>query len=842
MVFPRILDLSDVRAQSPAAAGGKGASLAKLLGAGFPVPSGVVLTADASRSLLAADERISAALGALASVPDADRPRACVEIRDLVEGAQWPAGLRAELEQAVAPLLASGSVAVRSSATFEDLAGAAFAGQHDTVLGITHVGGVAAAVGRAVASLWRERAVAYRRRRGFADGPDLAMAVVIQAMVPAEVAGVAFTLDPVTGDPDRLVIGGAFGLGETVVAGEDEVDQVTLDKASGEVLGSHVGEQAAALVLGEAGTERRELGEAGERCCLDGRLRRAVADLALRVERFAGFPQDLEWAFAGDRVFLLQARPVTRIPERFTRDESAERFPNAMTPLTWDYTSDGFHVSLEHSLSLLGLPRFDGRWFERLGGYVYGNQNAIRVFTAGRQVAFDSLDELAEMAPRLARRYGWVQELPVTWTRDLDRYLRDLGALASVDLSGLSEEEVFEHLSRIDALGTDYFRPNIAISIVQSVLHRMLFRVLELVTGPEAPAVYDALTGFCETKTHLVNRDLQRLVALARRDDDLVRLLGDTCSRTLWGEGRLEAHPEFMDALGRFLDDHGHREVDFDAYHPTWSGQPWVVLDTLRLLLRAEPAEDPAARENRLRARQRRAEERLLGLVPSELRFFVAELVRLARTYTALDDLEHYQTTRLSVPFRGALVALGERLVGRGIIDCPEDIFFLRKETLRGVVLGTMASADARAEAWNHKREHDEQRCSAPPHVWGDDGAAAATADGDLRGIPGSPGSAAGPVFRVYEASDFARFPQGAVLVARTTNPAWTPLFYTAAAVVTESGGPLSHGAITAREVGVPAIMAVRGAMATLADGDWVRVDGTTGVVTRLATPATAVA
>src|SRR5262249_21848866 len=198
------------------------------------------------------------------------------------------------------------------------------------------------------------------------------------------------------------------------------------------------------------------------------------------------------------------------------------------------------------------------------------------------------------------------------------------------------------------AAGSDYFLPNIAISLTHALLHRGLFRFLSLVATPaEAAKLYDELMGYCETKTSLVNAELHELARLARRDPALEKLLRGTDRRTIWQEKRLADFPAFEAAFLRLLEDHGHREVDFDAFHPTWSGQPWVVLENIRLLLEQPSLPDPAIRAAELREAQQSAEQRLASLLPENLRFFAAELVRLCRTYTALDDVEHYQTTRL---------------------------------------------------------------------------------------------------------------------------------------------------------------------------------------------------
>jgi len=781
-----VIDLDDARAVRPDVAGGKGASLARLLQAGFPVPGGVVVTADAWRAFAGGDPAAGARLSF--GKPAALRAE-CAGIRARLEARPLPAPVR----EAILARLPALPVAVRSSSTVEDLAGAACAGQHDTFLMVDGAEAVLDAVRRCFVSLFEDRAVRYRHERGL--GQDAPMAVVVQRMVPAEVAGVAFCLHPVTGDLGRIVVNAAPGLGDRVVSGEGDVDQFVIDKATGAIV--------------------ERAGAAGSAPPLE-----ELRSLCARVERFHAFPQDIEWACSDGVLHLLQSRPVTRFPARWTRAESAERYPYPITPLTWDFTVEGFHESLAHSLRLIGMPPFEGRWFERFDGYVYGNETAVRLFTAGHQAAFDDLDGLRAVVPVLRERYGWVQQLPVTWTRDLDAYLLDIGELRAVPLRDLPLAALWRHVERIDALGRAYFLPNIAISIMQGMLHDALARLVALVAPRgEADALRDALACFCETKTGLVNRDLHELALAAGADAALAAAL-------LGGDPRavdLDAHPGFAERFRAFLARHGHREVDFDPYHPTWSGQPWVVLANVKAMLARGELPDPTVQEHALRVRQREAEERFLALVPEDLRYFASELLRLARAYTALDDLEHYQTTRLHPLFRAAVVEAGRRIG----LDPPDDAFFLSREELRR---GLLEGAEVRAAARSAKASYARQSRSDPPFALGEE-AGAPPAPGALIGLPGSPGIAEGVVRHVLTVDDFADFPSGAVLVARTTNPAWTPLFYGAAAVVTESGGPLSHGAVTAREIGLPAVMALRGALALLPDGARARVNGAAGTV-----------
>jgi pyruvate,water dikinase len=272
----------------------------------------------------------------------------------------------------------------------------------------------------------------------------------------------------------------------------------------------------------------------------------------------------------------------------------------------------------------------------------------------------------------------------------------------------------------------------------------------------------------------------------------------------------------------------------------TWSEAPWIVLDNLRLILQGPMDWPPAEKERDLKIRAQQAEVTLFAKLPANLHFFFHELLRLARAYTSLDDLEHYETTRLTPALRRGLRALGERLAQRGALAEPMDVFFAHQEQVERALTTDTPDAwkEFAAQVREQKAAYLADQARRPEWVLGQSEATAgaATGTGDvLTGLAGSPGVAEGPVYLVLTPDDFAKFPKGAVLVARTTNPTWTPLFYSAVAVVTESGGPLSHGAVTAREMRIPAVMSVKESLTRLQNGQRVRLDGAAGRVELLA-------
>ncbi|WP_051940427.1 PEP/pyruvate-binding domain-containing protein [Stenoxybacter acetivorans] len=816
--------------------GGKGANLARSAQL-LPVPEGVIVSSRAYHAFITPiQEEIRRILTQFSGSHAAQSE----QLAALILRTPLPNGLEQAIEKAlIAADLQTARLAVRSSGTLEDLPGAAFAGQHDTFLGITGIDAVLDAVRRCYASLWNERVLPYRERLQVSHF-DASMAVVLQRMVAVrenEAAGVAFSIDPVRGQLSEVLIDAAFGLGESVVGGEAAVDEFRVHRDDLNISERVIAHKSEAIVSlsadGSQGTRTIPLPpDLQDTPALTDTQIRQVAHLALAAEQYCGFPQDIEWAFSNNTLYLLQTRPITRIPPHFTRDESAERFPNAVTPMTWELVEEGFHASLNHSFALMGLPPFGDKWFAMKDYYIYGNQNAVQLY-GGRLPAGlgDSIASLADNLPKLAAQYAWVQNLPILWMRDLDTYLIGIGTLMHEPLDDKTLPQLWDYVLRVRDLGRDYFLPNIAISLTQRSLYVLLNRLLRLVLRDDAAAqqLFDTLLAQVDTKTAQVNDELRELARMMRADSTLF-----TQVQNLDGRGILAILPKFPTferEFTVFLQRHGHRELDFDAYCPTWIDAPHTVLDQIKALLQhigstENEARDPNA-PRKIAAAE--AELQLLAQIPENLRYAVREIIRMARVYTELDDLEHYQTTRLTLPFRRALSALGNKLLAKGILDAPDDVYFCPASVMVAALQQNDLS-QIRATVYQHKAAYEQAKNNAPTWIYGEADTLSESAE-ILTGLGGSAGVTEGETFVIHSPDDFAHFPRNAVLVARTTNPAWTPLFYQAIAVITESGGPLSHGAVTARELGLPAVMGVRHACTLLPNGTKVRVNGSAGTV-----------
>lgn len=790
-----VCDLSDLSADAIALAGGKGANLGQLLRLGFPVPPGFVATTAAYRAALAANDLAGADPASLhARLPDIP----------------LPPGVSAPLLDAYRRLGAP-AVAVRSSGTAEDLATASFAGQHDTFLNVTGEEALLTAVRACWASLWSSRAVDYRRQHGW-DDRDLALAAVVQAMVPAEWAGVLFTADPVTGRRDRLVIEAVRGLGEALVSGEAAGHRYVVAK-------------------------RRLRTLSGDRS-LPRRLPADLARLGVRIEAAFGRPQDIEWAYAGGAIAILQSRPLTALPtEAVATNPPAERrytrFQRAGAPNAMDHAPlppYPFDVSL-HFRPLIER----GMRALRALGLVPPPVSAILIEIA---------DGVVQLVPPTLRPTPRALALPArlvaSLRADADRWLADCRAtlvaraeqLDAEDLTGLTEHELLDRIEALQERQLAGFMGRFGYLLPGLLVSQALPPLLRLAVGTAAGhRLHADLVAAVPCATTAVNRVLGRLAAQIRADE------GVRAAFLATDPAAIPAHLRAMEggeAVCAGVDDllrrYGHRETAMaGAALPAWRDDPAVVYGLLRGLVGGARAAPTLADDPERPARARREVERALsrgwfGLRRRLLRPVVLGAIDATRRAIAFREDSHFL---LFLPFsviRRLALALGRRLVERGALDAAEDVFFLELAELRRPDdAGLRERVRRRREA---RRSVEGSYTAVPAALLGQ-----AAAGGALRGTPASPGRIIGAVGIILREQDFWQLQPGEVLVAPYTNPSWTPLFAVADAVIVDGGGAASHAAIVAREYGIPAVMGTWHATRTLRDGQRVLVDGTAGRV-----------
>lgn len=791
----------DAEEDQIAVVGGKGANLKRLLHLGFPVPPGFVITTEAYRAFLAAND-LDEPAAELASLPAR------------IAEAPVPDGLRAAI-LATYQRLGATAVAVRSSGTAEDLAAASFAGQHDTFLNVSGPEELLTAVRACWTSLWTPRAVAYRRergwdeRRGTADGRNriglhadggvpLALAVVVQAMVPAEVAGVAFTANPLTGDRTETTISAVRGLGERLVSGEGVADEWIVCRVAAGAEAIHV---------------------RGEESGLTAKQALEVAELARQIEDALGDPQDVEWAIdAGGKLFVLQARPMTALPE----------------PVTWAAPGGGGWM---RNFRL-------GEWLPEPVTPLAESWLLVRI-EEGEVDAEAHEFGLRPRPPYHVIVNGWYFSSPIG---------------GGLPLRGAATA-LARHPLRIAALAFSTSRPDVADRLfIASTARRWREKLLPR---------YQRLVALWQARIETASP-----IELVQAID----AAGSVAGEYLWDLSVVGGHAwKAEHALARFCHQHlpdqairGHQSLllGLPTPFPETPSHAVQSLDWIRPTLGEAlpgvlPSEELAGRRAHLVEERRTAEAACreeLAARPRLRRRFDA-LLALAQRYAMLREEQAGWFTLGWPLLRRAVLRLGDELRLRGAIEQAEDVFFLtRMEVDAGLAADQVGhheeAGDLRAAVAARRDEWEWQRRLSPPLVLGrplgarviaratdamrapgtvvDDHPEQHEGQDVLKGMPASPGRAAGSVRIVRGPGDFESFQPGEVLVAQVTAPAWTPLFGLAAAVVTDGGSLAAHASLVAREYGIPAVVGAGDATARLRDGQRVLVDGSAGVVTML--------
>jgi phosphohistidine swiveling domain-containing protein len=812
MSKPLVVPLAAVSRRDVALAGGKGANLGELVRAGFPVPPGFVISTDAYLSVATALD-----IAGRYEAGDAEA------IRAALASVVVPADLRAQIDEAYGAL-GGGQVAVRSSATAEDLPGAAFAGQQDTYLGIIGADAVVDAVCRCWASLWTDRAIAYRQRLGIAPG-DVAMAVVVQSLIDADAAGVLFTADPVTGHRGRLVLDASTGLGESVVSGLVTPDHLVMDE-NGSVLSWTPGLREVVIRASADGVSQ-ESGTATAEPLLEPAQIAALARLGADVQAHFGRPQDLEWALADGTIFLLQARPMTALPPPPIRLNPIQK--RAATVLL-DY------------LPARPYPLDVTTWW-RFGpaGLMLGIARGlgIHIDEAGLLPEIDDVvDRFVPPMPRLtpkaltapvrilwrARRFdpaGWRQdhryvrfEASVRALRAAEPKRMRWGALLRVPRS------VAAAITPISGLRADYL-PASALAVG---------RLLALLTLLGKRRLLGDLLVGARTRTTDGNEALVRLADMVRNSPSLRTVFAKDPADIEDALASLEGADRFRAEFAAFLDEYGHRETVSPvlASSPTWSERPVVALGLLAVLATGE---DPGRPSPAGHAERQLLRHPLLAGASSERR--VLRVLERAREGIRFREDSHFEFMRLLPPLRSALLEMGWRLAAAGFIAEPEEIFHLRFEELETIAdPQRMPSAQvARLRAAIRRRMARRDELASVKLLDLSQVFPAPTGGVLVQGSAASPGVATGRVRVIRDATDFGTLLPGEILVCPYTNPSWTPLFSRSAAVVVDSGGVASHAAIVAREYGLPAVMGTGNATTVLTNGLLVTVDGNTGRV-----------
>ncbi|MGD1107909.1 MAG: PEP/pyruvate-binding domain-containing protein [Terracidiphilus sp.] len=846
--------------------GGKGASLARMAAAGLPVPLGFHITTYAYDRYV--DENcLGERIRSTAAEAQADDPatldQASAQIQTLFAQGAIPDDIAQLIRQRYGELGADVPVAVRSSATAEDLPDMSFAGQLDSYLNVLGGDEVLDAVKRCWASLWTGRAIGYRQRQGIKP-EDVGMGVVVQQLVAAEVAGVVFTANPVTGARDELMINAGWGLGEAIVSGRVTPDTIVVNKQTGAILSQEIASKDVMTVRLNLGT-REEAVPAGKRqqAALEPAQVAELARLGVKIEQLYGQPMDIEWAMCDGRIFIVQARPVTALPEaraaldwtvprkggRYMRTSVAELLPEPLSPLFATLAlpplTDETRKIMTESLAMRG----DAVTLVTIHDYVYYEvaltmgqiaQMMLTFAVRGRQLARMLRTARAHWADEAHPRYANVVS---EWTG------RDLASMPALELLAGAHEIV-------EAAANHYVSIQLVLGI--AYLSEAAFTLVydRLIRRKSDPPALTFLLG-SDSVPIRAEKSLYDLAMWARQDGELAEYFAEKSGKDIAAAYESQSAPtaqeeswrEFAARLADHLNRYGHTVYDLDFAKSVPAEDPASLLETLKYFVAGQGRNPYERQAAAVAAREQAAESLLARLGGLRLRLFRRVLGCAQRSAPLREDA--LADVGLGWPvLRRILREVGRRMVDAGAMAEPDEVFWLKWEELedsaRLLDAGRPVEDYRRAIAERRETWQREQGVTPPVALPLKGGArilgldfsrwmparSGQTESNIIRGIGASPGRVTGPACVIHGPEEFAQMRPGDVLVANITTPAWTPLFAMASGIVTDVGGPLSHSSIVAREYGVPAVLGTGVATHRIHSGQHITVDGDGGVVT----------
>ncbi|MEE8379466.1 MAG: PEP/pyruvate-binding domain-containing protein [Gammaproteobacteria bacterium] len=877
-----ILPFTEIRATDLPLVGGKGANLGEMTKAGFPVPGGFVVTTYAYREYLQHNQLadwvlVQSAKGKGAS-PE-ELAAISTEIRTRFAAGEVPKNVLALLKAAYQET-SDTPVAVRSSATTEDLPEMSFAGQQDTFLNIVGESAFLEAVVACWSSLWTARAIGYRFRNQIPQ-QSAALAVVVQDMVLAESSGVMFTANPLTGKRSETVIDAVWGLGEALVKGQVEPDHYIVDLAKKQIISSQQGKKAVVIRSKDGGGVEMLQRAHDDTPALHETQIFALAEEGQKIAALYNFPQDIEWAFVGNELFILQSRPVTSlfpVPENLPDDHlmaffsfaSVQGYMGPITPLGMDalrliFAGLGTLLGYDYSYQEQKvLYKAGERLWVNITGFMrhpLGAKILPKVFSMIDPGLVTSLEKIYQSPEAEAgqgklrlKSFGRVTKfiLPI-WARAARNLLAPKGQLdvAQNTLTSYLDEvrekansgsptELFRmiYFGFIRIVGI--FIPAIMAGYLPLII---LTRITKRLTGNGELAL-EITRGLPHNVTTEMNLFLWQTASRLSSEPQVRAQMLETPAEELAADYLKNALPPLaQDAIAQFLQRYGMRGVgEIDFGQPRWRDTPTQIMQTLQTYLKID---DPKLAPDTVFKRGEESASAAVAKLQALARktfggrikaWIIGGLVHRLRSFAGLRESPKFNIVRAFGIIRTEIQAYGKTLAERGVLDDPDDIFFLTLAELESISDTTEDSLQPVIAERKENQNREKLRRQLPRLLFSDGCAfyeglgGNVDADTALVGAPVSPGVAEGRV-RVVVDPQNANLQPGEILVCTGTDPAWTPLFLAAGGLVMEVGGMMTHGAIVAREYGIPAVVGVTQAPTRFTTGQRIRVDGSSGII-----------
>ncbi|MFG2800947.1 rifamycin-inactivating phosphotransferase [Streptomyces pseudovenezuelae] len=856
-----VLHLREIDEGQVAVVGGKGAHLGSLSRIeGVRVPAGFCVTTDAYRRVVGQSPSLDAQLDRLARVSADDQEAIrtlSAEIRRTVEEITVPDDLAEAITRALAGSGEGTAYAVRSSATAEDLPTASFAGQQDTYLNVVGPAAILRHVSRCWASLFTERAVTYRRRNGI-DDRTVRMAVVVQQMVFPHASGILFTADPLSGNRTVATVDAGFGLGEALVSGLVNPDVFKVRR--GEVVERTISaKQREVHALPAGGTREVPVdSRRQEQPALTDAQAVRLVELGRRIEARFGRPQDIEWCLVDDDFHIVQSRPITTL---FPVPESGDRENRV-------YVSVGHQQMMTDAMKPLGVSMWQSTAMARMheaGGRLFVDVTQRLAAPASRAALMDlmgrgdplvrdaletvldredfvpSLPDAPPAGPRAGGAPEPIETDPAVVTGLIERSQASIAALRR-DARTKTGPEVFDFLSVAFEEHKRVLTDPLNFKAIMAGMEATwwLNDKLEEWLGEKNAA--DTLTlsapGNVTSEMGLALLDVADVI---RPHPEVVGFLQGVEDDGFLDElAKLPGGAEARDAIDAYLDRYGMRCVgEIDITRPRWSERPGtlvpVILDNVRNF-------EPGAARRRFeqglqqaRTKEQEVLSRLRALPDGERKADETKaMIDRVRTFIGYREYPKYDIISRYFVYKQALMAEADRLVETGVLADREDVFYLTFEEFHDVARSGQVDERLVRQRRDTFRSH---QALTPPRVLTSDGEALSGAyrrddvpAGALIGLPVSTGTVEGRARVILDMAE-ADLEAGDILVTTFTDPSWSPLFVAVAGLVTEVGGQMTHGAVIAREYGLPAVVGVEQATRRIRDGQRIRVHGMDGYV-----------
>lgn len=838
--------------------GGKGASLAKMLAAGLPVPDGFHVTTEAYRRFVAENKIQPRILEKLRGI-DPSNSNALENISKQINGffaeGKTPPEITSAISEAYAALN-NAPVAVRSSATAEDLPDASFAGQQETYLNIRGTEKVLEAIKKCWASLWTARAIAYRLKNNI-DQNNIALAVVVQNLALADAAGIMFTVNPINGKRDELLINAAWGLGEAVVSSLVTPDTITVMKATGRVLHRDIAEKTLMTVRTDEGTSEVPVPDSLKNKAVLSKVQtKELTRLGVKIEQFYKMPMDVEWALEKGKLFIVQARPITVLPLEwsvpvqkalYTRGSLAEHIPGPVTPL---FATLGLEIVntvsfrlWEQFMGIKGAQKLvlPGGIYQAINGYVYlGNRmdvkNVLGLFKMYATQLKNMLQGSVDRWQSARKEFAAVME---EWENKM--------------VENLTPIQLLEGIHTVLATACKYYtvlQTTLPAASFSEILFTKLYN--SLIRRKQDPEATIFLLGQ-DTVALQAEKSLFDIYQWVKADSSLANYVLKTPTEGMENDFKCDSLPQMLQKhlwdewhlrLQQHLNKFGRTTYEFDFVNPTPQETPGLIFDAIKAFFTGK-VDSPYQRQQQADQKREQAMRAVLKRVGWPRQGWFLKLLCWTQNAGRMRENGIFDMGMGHPMIRRMFGELGRRFVAGGAIGDIEDIYWLEKSEVeelvngltRGVPLSDMADRiPERKEQWQEFLKvvppvmlPEKTRWSKLMH--GEEGE---KKDGKmvLKGVGTSSGVVTAPACVLFGPGDFSKLKPGDVLVAVTTTPAWTTLFASASAVVTDIGGPLSHSSIVAREYNIPAVMATRSATRSIKTGQMVTVDGNKGTVT----------